>query len=110
MILSGTLEPAHLSQLNHENPISLFPLHWLFPQATERCEVQAQCGADQDHVSWVNREETRIQDQGQDSLVNRGETCPDPEFGPEYGPTSGIGPTVWYWPCNLFTSVCEFLF
>ena len=45
-------------------------------QATERCEVKAQCGADQDHVSWLNRDET----------------CPNPsvtEFSPEYGPWEG---------------------
>jgi len=45
-------------------------------QATERCEVKAQCGADQDHVSWLDREQT----------------CPNPsitDFSPEYGPWEG---------------------
>ena len=38
--------------------------------------MKAQCGADQDHVSWLNRDET----------------CPNPsvtEFSPEYGPWEG---------------------
>ena len=51
-------------------------LSCIFLQATERCEVKAQCGADQDHVSWLNRDET----------------CPNPsvtEFSPEYGPWEG---------------------